>query len=185
MFTAKTLERAVRVEAGGSAPRWSGSVVVDLWPDETLMLTRTRRFYVTPRGDGVDVAWPRIPPLDAARTLVRWLAGWAAAEKHVEHSNAQSYGYRCAAGKPRWPPAAGSPRRAPFRGPPACRRVRRGQGGVRESRARPPSLECRGGGRADTSDQGVTVSIVLEALQLFVSSVSTTVFPLSAQASRK
>jgi hypothetical protein len=38
---------------------------------------------------------------------------------------------------------------------------------------------------ADQSDQGVTVTVVLEALQLLASSVSTTVFGASAQASRK
>ena len=49
-----------------------------------------------------------------------------------------------------------------------------------------PSPVVRGEGRrGDTSDQGVTVTVVVEALQLLVSSVSTTVFGPSAQASRK
>ena len=38
---------------------------------------------------------------------------------------------------------------------------------------------------ADQSDQGVTATVVLEAVQLLASSVSTTVFGPSAQASRK
>ena len=40
-------------------------------------------------------------------------------------------------------------------------------------------------GRGDESDYGVTVTVVLDALQLFVSFVSPTVFALSAHASRR
>ena len=47
------------------------------------------------------------------------------------------------------------------------------------------SLVVRGEGRGDASDQGVTVTVVPEALQLLVSSVSTTVLAASAQASTK
>ena len=43
----------------------------------------------------------------------------------------------------------------------------------------------RGEGRGDTSDQGLTVTVVLEALQLFVSLVSATLLESSAQATKK
>ena len=46
-----------------------------------------------------------------------------------------------------------------------------------------PSPDDRGAGRGDTSGYGVTVTVVLEALQLLASSVSTTVFGPCAQAS--
>ncbi len=70
--------------------------------------------------------------------------------------------------------------------PDAGQGVWRNAGGERNAhRCLGPLPLTWGEGRARTSDQGVMVTMVLEALQLFASSVSTTVFPLSAQASRK
>ena len=54
-----------------------------------------------------------------------------------------------------------------------------------EGEASAPSPDDGREGRGDTSDQGVTVTVVLEGVQLLVSLVSTTVFGPSAQASRK
>ena len=56
---------------------------------------------------------------------------------------------------------------------------------LQRGEASAPSPDDRGEGRGDTSDQGVTVTVVLEGVQLLVSLVSTTVFGASAQASRK
>ena len=55
----------------------------------------------------------------------------------------------------------------------------------REMSPGPSRRPAEGRGRGHTSNQGVTVTVVLEAVQLFVSLVSTTVLESSAQASRK